>query len=127
MEEILSDNIKLEAILEWLNDKKAENIRVYDVENIIDYADAIVVCEGTADLHNKAIANHVLDMAKEHKLSLLGKAGLEFGQWILVDLGDVILHIFLPEKRNFYKIDQLFEQLSSHNKEGLPHDQTPNT
>lgn len=122
----MSDNIKLEAILEWLNDKKAENIRVYDVEDIIDYADAIVVCEGNADLHNKAIASHVLDMAKEHKLNVLGKAGLEFGQWILVDLGDVILHIFLPEKRNFYKIDQLFEQLSSHNKEGLPHDQTPN-
>lgn len=122
----MSDNIKLEAILEWLNDKKAENIRVYDVESIVDYADAIVVCEGNADLHNKAIANHVLDMAKEHKLNVLGKAGLEFGQWILVDLGDVILHIFLPEKRNFYKIDQLFEQLSSHNKEGLPHDQTPN-
>lgn len=118
-EEILADNIKLEAILGWLTDKKAENIRVYDVEKVSNYADRIVVCEGNADLHNKAIANHLLDLAKENKLSVLGKAGLEFGQWVLVDLGDIIVHIFLPERREFYKIDQLFDQLAhSANQEG---------
>lgn len=108
----MADNIKLEAILEWLTEKKAENIRVYDVGKVSDYTDLIVVCEGNADLHNRAIATHIIDMAKENKLNVLGKAGLEYGQWILVDLGDVIVHIFLPEKREFYKIDQLFEQLA---------------
>jgi ribosome-associated protein len=113
MEEILQDNIKLEAILEWLNDKKAENIRVYEVEGKTDYTDVIVVCEGSADLHNKAIASHLVDMAKEHHLRVLSKEGVESGQWILIDIVDIIVHIFLPQTRDFYKIDELFEKVKN--------------
>jgi ribosome-associated protein len=113
MEEDLAESVKLEAILNWLSEKKAENIRVYDVSKNSAYTDYIVVCEGTADLHNKAIGNHLLDMAKESKLQVIGKAGLEYGAWILVDIGDVIVHIFLPEKREYYKIDQFFSDLAT--------------
>ena len=113
----MADKVKLEAILNWLADKKAENISVYDVEKNSAYTDYIVVCEGSANLHNIAIANHVLDMAREHKVHVIGKAGLEFGQWILVDVGDVIVHVFLPEKREYYKIDQFFEDLASRKPE----------
>ncbi|MDY0152407.1 MAG: RsfS/YbeB/iojap family protein, partial [Candidatus Cloacimonas sp.] len=67
----MENNIKLEAIIEWLNDKKAENIRIYDVQNKTDYTDVIVVCEGSADVHNKAIAGHLVDMAKENHLHVL--------------------------------------------------------
>lgn len=108
----MADKNKLEAVLTWLSDKKADNIRVYDVAKTSNYTDFIVVCEGSADLHNKAIANHLLDMTKENKLQVIGKAGMEFGQWILVDIGDVVVHVFLPEKREYYKIDKLFEELS---------------
>ncbi len=114
MEDTLAENAKLEAILNWLAEKKADAVRVYDVGKLSTYTDYIVVCEGTADLHNKAIANHLLDMAKEYKFGIIGKAGLEFGQWILVDIGDVIVHIFMPEKREFYKIDNLFSELAAH-------------
>jgi ribosome-associated protein len=111
VEEILESNIKLEAILEWLTEKKADNIRVYDVQSKTDYTDVIVVCEGSADVHNKAIASHLVDMAKEHKLHVLSKEGVDNGQWILIDIGDLIVHIFLPETRDFYKIDDLFEKV----------------
>jgi ribosome-associated protein len=114
---VLNDNVKLEAILTWLTEKKADNIRVYDVRNTSDYTDYLVVCEGAADLHNKAIAEHLLGQAKEHKLHIVGKAGLEYGQWVLVDFGDIIAHVFLPEKREYYKIDQLFESLTLPKKE----------
>lgn len=113
----MADKVKLEAILTWLSDKKAQNIRVFDVEKNSVYTDCIVVCEGTANLHNIAIASYLLDMAKEHKLQVIGKAGLEYGLWILVDIGDVIVHVFLPEKREYYKIDQFFEDLASGNME----------
>jgi len=109
----LEGNIKLEAILNWLTEKKAEHIRVYDVEKKSDYTDVIVVCEGTADVHNKAIANHLIDMAKEHHLHVLNKEGLDYGQWILVDIGDLIVHIFLPYTREYYKIDELFEKVKN--------------
>lgn len=107
----MESNIKLEAILEWLTEKKADNIRVYDVQSKTDYTDVIVVCEGSADVHNKAIASHLVDMAKEHKLHVLSKEGVDNGQWILIDIGDLIVHIFLPETRDFYKIDDLFEKV----------------
>ncbi|MDD3464078.1 MAG: ribosome silencing factor [Candidatus Cloacimonetes bacterium] len=121
----LADNPKLEAVLTWLAEKQAENIRVYDVGKNSAYTDFIVVCEGTADLHNKAIANHVLDMAKEHKLLVLSKAGLEFGVWVLLDISDVVIHIFLPEKREYYKIDEFFSELAGLSDKEKPHDQAP--
>ncbi|MDI3503976.1 MAG: ribosome-associated protein [Candidatus Cloacimonadota bacterium] len=113
MEEILQDNIKLEAIVAWLQEKKAENIRIYEVAGKTDYTDVIVVCEGSADLHNKAIAQHVIDMAKANHLNVLSKEGVEVGQWILIDIGDIVVHIFLPQTRDFYKIDELFEKVKN--------------
>lgn len=109
----MQDNIKLEAILEWLSDKKAENIRVYEVQGKTDYTDLIVVCEGNADLHNKAIASHLIDMAKENHLKVLSKEGVDTAHWILIDIGDVIVHIFLPQTRDYYKIDELFEKVKN--------------
>ena len=105
--------MKLEAIISWLNEKKAENVRIYDVQNKTAYTDVIVVCEGSADVHNMAIANHLIEMAKEHHLPVLSKEGLEFGHWILIDLGDLIVHIFLPQTRDFYQIDNLFEKVKN--------------
>jgi ribosome-associated protein len=113
----LTDNIKLTAVLSWLNEKKAEHIAVYNVTKNCSYTDFIVVCDGSADLHNKAIAKHILYMAKKSKYQIISKAGLEYGQWILVDLGDVIVHIFLQEKREYYEIDQLFSELTEPIKE----------
>lgn len=104
---------KLEAILEWLQEKKADNIRIYDVEKTSGYTDVIVVCEGAADLHNKAIASHLIDMAKEYSLHVISKEGIDFGHWILIDVGDVIVHIFLSETREYYKIDELFERVKN--------------
>ncbi|MCB5224149.1 MAG: ribosome silencing factor [Candidatus Cloacimonadaceae bacterium] len=116
---------KLEAILNWLAEKQADNIKVYDVSETSSYTDFIVVCEGSADLHNKAIANHLLDMAKESKLRVLGKSGMEFGLWILLDIGDVVIHIFLPEKREFYQIDHLFAELAKKKDKEKSDDQAP--
>lgn len=113
MEEILAGNTKLEAIINWLNEKKAENIRIYDVENKTDYTDIIVVCEGSADVHNKAIAHHLVDMAKEQHFHVLSKEGIDYGQWILIDIGDMIVHIFLPQTREYYKIDELFNKVKN--------------
>lgn len=117
MEEILQDNIKLEAILEWLTEKKAENVRVYEVQGKTDYTDVIVVCEGSADLHNKAIASHLMDMAKENHLRVLSKEGVDTAHWILIDIGDVVVHIFLPQTRDYYKIDELFEKVKNRKPE----------
>lgn len=113
----MQDNVKLEAIISWLNDKNAEDIRVYEVEGKTDYTDVIIVCEGSADVHNKAIANHIIDMAKKNRFPVLGKEGVNNGEWVLIDLTDVIVHIFLPQVREHYQIDELFEKVKNRKAE----------
>ncbi|HNZ07137.1 MAG: ribosome silencing factor [Candidatus Cloacimonetes bacterium] len=107
----MADNTKLNAILGWLNEKKAENISVYDVQKSSGYTDVIIVCEGAADLHNQAIANHLLDMAKANHFHVMSKEGMEFGRWVLIDVGDVVVHIFLSDTRSYYDIDKLFKKV----------------
>jgi len=107
----LAESISLETVINWLKEKKAENIRIYNVQDKCSYTDVIVVCEGSADVHNKAIANHIVEMAKQNKLNIISKEGMDYGQWVLLDIGDLIVHIFLPETRDYYNIDELLTKL----------------
>jgi ribosome-associated protein len=100
------NNEKVKAILEWLTEKKADAISVYDLTKLNSYTDFIIVCEGQADLHVRAIATYLLDAAKENHLHVLSKEGLDYSHWALIDMGDVIIHIFMPETRQYYKIDE---------------------
>jgi len=113
----LHDNALVKAIVEWLTDKKAEQIKVYHIEKNSGYTDYAIVCEAIADMHVRAVANHVLDNVKLHGVPLLSKEGIEFAHWALIDLGEAIIHIFLPQTRQFYHIDELFSKLSSGNTE----------
>lgn len=97
---------KVELIVGWLAEKKAENISAYDFAGKNSYTDYVIICEGQADLHVRAIGQYILDMVKEHHFSLLSKEGIDYSHWVLVDLGEIIIHIFLPETREYYKIDE---------------------
>jgi ribosome-associated protein len=96
-------------ITEWLEEKKAENIKTYDVRNKSDYTDMIMVCQGSGELHNRAIADNVVARAKENSVFVLGKEGMESATWILIDLVSVIVHIFDQSTREHYDIEQLWE------------------
>ena len=118
-EEDLADNAKLTAILEWLKEKNALNISTYDVSKTSGYTDVIIVCEGQADLHNQAIANHLLTKARENGMKVISKEGIEHGHWILIDVADVVVHIFLNQTRRYYDIDELFAKVRDLDPEGI--------
>lgn len=103
------NNVKVKAIIEWLTEKKADAISVYDLTLLHSYTDYIIVCEGQADLHVRAIGQYMLDMCKENHLHVLSKEGLDYAHWALIDMGDVIVHIFTPETREYYKIDEFIK------------------
>ena len=92
-----------------VSDVKAEDIRVIDVEGRCSYCDLLVVCTGKADRHVRAIAGNLV---AEHKRLRgkppLGVEGLAGGRWVLVDLGDVLVHIFDESSRGYYDIDGLW-------------------
>lgn len=101
-------NANAEKFIEWINEKKGEDIKLIDVRNKSNFTDFFVVCSGNGDIHTKAIANHVIDMAREERIQLLGKEGVDNGKWILLDFADVVVHIFDTPNRELYKIEDLW-------------------
>ena len=108
MDKILEE--KVELLVGWLQEKKAYDIQAIDVRDKCSFTEYLIVCTGTATLHNKAIADYILDKAKENKFRVLGKEGMKAETWILLDLNDVIIHIFIEDIRNLYKLEDLWTQ-----------------
>ncbi len=96
-------------VLAALDEMKAVNIKLLDVRGLTDIADAMIVASGTSDRHVRAIAQRVLEKAREAGRRPLGVEGQRDGEWVLLDLQDVLLHVMLPRVREFYSIEQLWE------------------
>ena len=103
-------NSVLESIvLAALDEMKAVNIKLLDVRGLTDIADAMIVASGTSDRHVRAIAERVIEKMRESGRRPFGVEGQRDGEWVLVDLQDVLLHVMLPRVREFYAIEQLWD------------------
>lgn len=100
---------KLETILKVLDDRKAENVSIIEL-NDSSIADTFVVATGTSVIQTKALADYIEEELEKNGYSLLSKEGLREGEWILMDAGDIIVHIFTRKQREFYGIDDLWEE-----------------
>ena len=99
---------KVELITNWLIEKKADDIVAIDVKDKCNFTEFIIVCTGMAYLHNKAIADFIMEKAHEYKIKVLGKEGFQAATWILIDFNDIVVHIFTSEIRNNYKLEDLW-------------------
>jgi ribosome-associated protein len=102
-----SEQIKKLA-LATLEEMKAVDVQVMNVRELTDITDYMVVCSGSSDRHVRAIADKVLDVLREHKIRPLGVEGREKSNWILLDFGDVVVHVMHPEDRSFYDLEGLW-------------------
>jgi ribosome-associated protein len=105
----LSAPTLLQAVTGALEDMKAVNVKVMDVRGLTDIADTLIVASGTSDRHVRSIAEHVLDQAKRNGFRPLGAEGKGEGEWVLVDLQDVVVHVMLPRVREFYGLERLWD------------------
>ena len=98
-----------EAILEYAADRKAQDIVELDLRGIIGYTDYFVICTGRSDRQTKAIHDAIhTGMKNEHGLLPRRVEGLTHGRWILMDYLDVVVHVFTPETRECYRLEQLW-------------------
>lgn len=91
-----------------LDDLKAVDVRTLDVSGLTSITDFMVIAGGTSDRHVRSIADRVIEKARESGAEVLGIEGHEFGEWVLVDLTDVVVHIMQPRVRDFYKLENLW-------------------
>jgi ribosome-associated protein len=97
------------AVTTALEDMKAVNVRVLDVRGLTDIVDTMVIASGNSDRHVRSIAERVLEKAKAAGFRPLGTEGARDGEWVLVDLQDILVHVMLPRVREFYGLERLWD------------------
>ena len=102
------NNSLLDLVVDALEQMKAVDIRYLDVHEVTSITDAMVVCSGTSARHVKSLSDNVLLKTKEAGHRPLGVEGENAGEWVLVDLGDVVVHIMKPDIREFYQLERLW-------------------
>ena len=88
---------------------KAVNVKLLDVRGLTDIADAMIVASGNSDRHVRAISDRVIEQVRAAGQRPMGVEGTRDGEWVLVDLQDVLVHVMLPRVREFYAIEALWE------------------
>ncbi len=97
-----------EIVVEALEDRKGVDIKVLDVRGKSSVTDILVIAAGSSTRQVKALADSVVEKVKEKGMRPIGVEGERESNWVLVDLGDVVVHVMLPETRDFYNLEKLW-------------------
>ena len=100
-------------VLEALEDLKAQDITQLNVTGLSDVMDQLIIASGTSNRHVKSLANHVIGKAKEKGYKPIGVEGMENADWVLVDFGDTVIHLMLPQTRTLYDLEGLWSVITS--------------
>lgn len=103
-----STDALLQTVRDALGELKAKDVVEIDVRDKSSVTDYMVVASGTSTRHVKSIANEVVVFAKKLDIMPLGVEGEREAEWVLVDLGDVVVHVMLPRVREFYALERLW-------------------
>jgi ribosome-associated protein len=99
----------IKTVLASLEDSKAENIVSIDIQGKSSLGDYMVVASGRSHRHVSAVADHLLKALKDAGLGMARVEGLAGADWVLIDSGDIIVHVFRPEVREFYNLEKMWQ------------------
>ncbi len=98
----------LKLAVKAAEDKKAEKIMVLDISKLSVISDYFIICHGNNERQVQAIVTEIRDKAHKNGYEVRGIEGADEGRWVLIDLGDVVVHVFHREERDFYNIERLW-------------------
>lgn len=90
------------------NEKKAIDTIILDIKKLSFVADYFVICSGNSETQVQAIANEIKETMNKNEINIRGIVGLKHARWVLIDLGDIIVHVFHRDDRNFYNLERLW-------------------
>ncbi len=109
------------AVAGYAEDKKARDIVELDLRGVVDYTDFFLICSGTSDRQTKAIHDAIYEgMKKDHGMIPRRVEGLPQARWILMDYLDVVVHVFTPDTRDYYRLEQLWGEVPARVAGGSP-------
>lgn len=107
------DPMEIETVFDTainsLSEKKAKNVKVIDISDLTTIAHYFIICSGTSLTHIKTLADNVEEKLTEKGVHCIHREGYNSARWILLDFGDVVVHIFLEEDREFYGLERLWQ------------------
>lgn len=116
------DNSQLKAVvIDALEDLKAVDIRVLDVTGVAGFTDLMIIASGNSNRQVKALADRVVERCRESGTRPQGVEGEREAKWILVDLGDIVVHVMDPETRTFYNLEKLWSVGESTSQSAVLH------
>ena len=98
-------------IIDTLDNSKAEDISIFYPKETITFSKLMIVATSTSKRHAKSLSEKVYQELKDNKVKILGVEGKENSEWILIDIGDIIIHIFTKETREIYDIESLWNKM----------------
>ncbi|MDO4593886.1 MAG: ribosome silencing factor [Tissierellia bacterium] len=101
---------KLEIIKKVLEDRKAEDIKIIDLKDRSSVADYFVIATASSVNHNRALADHIEENLAKENYKVLNVEGLREGNWVLMDISEIIVHIFTKKDRDYYDLEDLWEE-----------------
>ncbi len=107
---MLTTEEKTQAVVAALEDVKASNITVIDTSKLSSMFDRMIIASANSTRQTKALADNVAVKLKEQGEEIFGREGEESGEWILVDLGEVLVHIMQPAIRDYYNLEELWSK-----------------
>ncbi|HEX9878505.1 MAG TPA: ribosome silencing factor [Gammaproteobacteria bacterium] len=96
-------------VLDVLDDLKAQSVLRLDVRHLTSLMDTMIIASGGSDRHVRAVAQALLERCRQSGYEPVGVEGEAGGEWVLVDLGDTVVHIMLPKTRDFYSLENLWD------------------
>jgi len=99
---------ELSKMVDFIDDKRGKDITILNLQGISIITDFFMIASGNSTTQIKAIADHLLEKLPELGVPVLRKEGLPEAQWVLIDCGDIVIHLMTPETREFYSLERLW-------------------